>query len=45
MCDIKNEDQRDYLMEKSVGDTVTIKGKITDIGEFLGYIIKIDEIN
>ncbi|MBQ9071422.1 MAG: hypothetical protein IJY23_08800 [Clostridia bacterium] len=44
MCKIKNDDQLDYLMDKSVGDTVTIKGKITSIGEVLGYTIKIDEI-
>ena len=45
MCYIKKDSQRDFLMEKSVGDTVTIKGKIISIGEVLGYSVNIDEIN
>ena len=45
MCYIKNDSQLDFLMEKSVGDTVTIKGKIISIGEIMGYSINIDEIN
>lgn len=44
MCEIKNEDQEDYLLNKSVGDTVTVKGKITSIGEVLGYSIDIAEV-
>ena len=43
-CYIKNDAQLDFLMEKSVGDTVTIKGKVTFVGELLGYSINIDEI-
>lgn len=44
MCYVKKEDQLDYLLTKSTGDTVTIKGKIISIGEYLGYSINIDEI-
>ncbi len=44
MCYIKNDSQRQFLMNKSKGDTVTIKGKITTIGEVLGYSLNIDEI-
>jgi hypothetical protein len=44
MCNIKNKDQLDILLEKSKGDKVTIKGKITSIGEVLGYSITIDSI-
>lgn len=44
MCYIKNDSQRSFLMEKSVGDVVTIKGKVISIGEVLGYSINIDEI-
>ena len=40
-CYIKNDDQLDFLLEKSVGDTVTIQGQITSIGEILGYSINI----
>lgn len=43
-CDIKNESQRNFLLEKSKGDIVTIKGKVTSIGEILGYDIDIKEI-
>lgn len=44
MCKINNDAQRDFLMEKKVGDIVTVKGQITSIGEFLGYTIKIVEV-
>ena len=45
MCYIKNDDQKSYLIEKNVGDTITIKGKITSIGELVGYSIDINEVN
>ena len=45
MCYIKNDDQRSFLLEKSKGDTVTIKGQVTSIGEVLGYSINIAEIS
>jgi hypothetical protein len=45
MCYIKNDTQRQFLMNKSKGDTVTVKGKITTIGEFIGYCMDIDEIS
>ncbi len=44
MCKIKNDAQEEFLMEKSVEDTVVIKGKITSVGEVLGFTINIDEI-
>lgn len=43
-CFVKNDDQLNFLLEKSVGDTVTIKGKITSVGEILGYSLNIDEV-
>jgi hypothetical protein len=43
-CYIKNDAQRNFLMEKSVGDIVTIKGKVTRVGEVLGYSLNIDEV-
>lgn len=45
MCYIKNDTQKRFIMEKSVGDQVTIKGKITSIGEILGYSLNIEEIS
>ena len=44
MCYIKNNEQLDYLLEKSKGDQVTIKGKIISVGEVIGYSLKIDYI-
>lgn len=43
-CKIKNDNQRNFLMEKEIGDIVTIKGQISSIGEILGYTIKIAEV-
>lgn len=45
MCYIQNNQQKTQLMEKSKGDIVTIKGRISSIGEVLGYSLKIDEIS
>jgi len=44
MCYIKNDDQLNYLIEKSIGDKITIKGKIIRVGEVLGYSLNIDSI-
>lgn len=44
MCYIKTDDQKQMLLEKSVGDTVVIKGKVKSVGELLGYSIDIAEI-
>ena len=43
-CYIKNDAQLDVVLTKSVGDTVTVKGKIKSIGEVLGYTLDIDSI-
>ena len=44
MCYIKNDTQKNFLIEKNVGDTITIKGKVKSIGEVLGYSIDIAEV-
>ena len=44
MCYIANEEQKNFLIEKNVGDVVTIKGKVKSIGEVMGYSIDIDEV-
>ncbi|MFW6678829.1 OB-fold protein [Lacrimispora sp. AGF001] len=44
-CYIKNDDQKNKIMGMSKGNTVTLKGKITRVGEVLGYSLDIDEIN
>lgn len=43
-CYIKNEKQENKILEMSIGDKITIKGKCTDVGEVLGYSIDIDSI-
>ncbi len=43
-CYIKNDDQKAQIASMSKGDTITLKGKCTDVGEVLGYSLDIDEI-
>lgn len=43
-CYIMNDEQKAIVMEKSIDDTVVVKGKITDVGEVGGYDLDIDEI-
>ncbi len=43
-CYIKNDDQKSQVAEMSKGDTVTLRGKVTTVGEVLGYSLDIDEI-
>lgn len=43
-CYIKNDDQKSKVAALTKGDTVTLKGKCTDVGEVLGYSLDIDEI-
>ena len=43
-CYIKNDTQKEQVIEMSKGDIVTLKGKITGVGEVLGYSLDIDEI-
>lgn len=44
MCYIKNDAQKDFLIQKNVGDAITIKGKVKSIGEVMGYTINIDDV-
>lgn len=43
-CYIGNSKQRDSLLKKNVGDTVTIRGRIKDVNEISGYSLYIDEV-
>lgn len=45
MCYLTDPTHRTFLLEKNVGDVVTIKGKVSSIGEVLGYSVKIAEIS
>lgn len=44
MCYIKNDTQKEFLLNKNIDDEITIKGKIKSIGEVLGYAIDIKEV-
>lgn len=44
MCYIKSDEQLDKVKELSTGDDVTVGGKVTGIGEIMGYSIDIDYI-
>lgn len=43
-CYIKSDDQKSKVMDMSIGDIVTLKGKVTDVGEIMGYSLNIDSI-
>lgn len=43
-CNFKNDEQRDVVKKKSVGDIVTVRGQVTSVGEVLGYSLNIDSI-
>lgn len=44
MCYIKNDSQKEFLLQKNVGDIINIKGKIKSIGEVMGYSLDINEV-
>ena len=44
MCYIKDDAQKEFLIEKNVGDVITIKGKIKSVGEIMGYSVDIAEV-
>lgn len=43
-CYIMNDEQTNAVMEMSVNDKIVIRGKITGVGEVLGYYLDITEI-
>ena len=43
-CFVKNDEQLNKVMEMSIGDNVVLAGKITNVGELLGYSLDIDNI-
>ncbi|MBQ9045334.1 MAG: zinc ribbon domain-containing protein [Oscillospiraceae bacterium] len=44
LCYIKTDEQKQVLMEKNKGDAIVVRGQITDVGEVLGYSLKIDSV-
>ena len=43
-CFIKNDETRDRIASAAKGDTLTVCGKVTMVGEILGYSIDVDYI-
>ena len=44
-CYLKSDDQTKVVMDCTIGDTLVVKGKITEVGEVMGYTLTIDEIS
>lgn len=44
ICSIKNEEQKNTIAGFSMGDMINVRGKITDVGDILGYYMDVDEI-
>lgn len=42
-CYKKNDEQKQVVMDMSIGDEIVVKGKITDVGEVLGYFLDMTE--
>ena len=43
-CDLTNDTQKQQVMDMSIDDKVTVRGKITSVGEVLGFDLDINEI-
>ena len=43
-CTIKNEEQKQAILNMNKDDVITVKGKCTDVGEIMGYSLDIDSI-
>lgn len=44
-CYLKTDEQKQQIMDISSGAPITVRGKITSVGEVLGYFMNIDSIN
>ncbi len=44
-CSIKNDEQKEIVKTLSKNDTIVVKGKITNVGEVMGYTLDITEIS
>lgn len=44
-CNVKSDEQLDKIMELNSNDVITVKGKIVDVGEAIGYTLDIDSIS
>lgn len=42
-CYIRNDEQLDTLASYKIGDKITVRGKISDVGEIMGYSLDLME--
>ncbi len=42
-CLLKNKKQKEFVRTISTGDIVTVRGKITSVGELMGFSLNIEE--
>ncbi len=42
-CDMKTDKVKSHIMNLNTGDIITVRGKITDVGEVLGYFLMVDD--
>lgn len=45
LCYLTDPTHKTFLLEKNVGDMVTVRGKVFSIGEVIGYGVRIVEIS
>lgn len=43
-CRITTDEQKAQIIDMAIGDTVTVQGQITDVGEIISYMLDIDSI-
>ncbi len=43
-CYIKNDEQKQAVMDMSIGDEIVVKGKITNVGEVMSYTLDMTEV-
>ena len=43
-CSIKTDEQKQAVMDFALGDEIIVKGKITNVGEVLGYYLDMTEV-
>ncbi len=43
-CSIKTDEQKKAVMDFALGDEIVVKGKITNVGEVLGYYLDMTEL-
>lgn len=44
-CYLKDDDQKELVKSLKKGSTVTVKGKVSDVGEVMGYMMDLTELS